>query len=413
MKQTAQNINTNTDANLKKLNNSSQNLLNKFLKQRQSSSLYLDYNLNGEYKILPKISAIIPTYNRSPHTAKEDANPLGWCLESLINQEKGNLDEIIVIDDNSTDHTLEIVNYFANQTNIPIKYLKNKKQLGSSISRNNGVNMSRNNLVFFMDDDCIASKYMLFGANYTLSNLNEDTSIVQLPVYHRKIIPEIDTIENIGILDFESGDLKGNWNKFPKEYLENDKEIYSDSKLGIMKPFEVDHTCGVFLMKKQDYQDINGFPEFFTWNNGYREETHLALKLRKKGKKMFFIPDPKFYCVHLRYGARSPDPITKIDNEPKLNKRISMSNTSFEESGNRVVPKEWFNDYILATHFTLSCMNSQAAENFRKRMWNEFVIHNKLSVSGVNQKLNASKQRERIFNSAMNESRTLLNKHSY
>ena len=65
---------------------------------------------------MPKISIIVPVYN-SEQEIKD-------CLDSLVEQTEKNL-EIIVIDDKSTDHSLEIINTYAKNIRI-LKYIKMK-----------------------------------------------------------------------------------------------------------------------------------------------------------------------------------------------------------------------------------------------------------------------------------------------
>ncbi len=78
--------------------------LQEILKKDCLHASYLDrFSLDFD---LPNVTAIIPTFNRSPHPLEEDSNPLAWCLESLLTQKSSGLDEIIVIDDNSTDTSL-------------------------------------------------------------------------------------------------------------------------------------------------------------------------------------------------------------------------------------------------------------------------------------------------------------------
>ena len=70
---------------------------------------------------MPKISIIVPVYN-SEQEIKD-------CLDSLVEQTEKDL-EIIVIDDKSTDHSLEIINTYAKKyTNI--KVYKNEEKLSN------------------------------------------------------------------------------------------------------------------------------------------------------------------------------------------------------------------------------------------------------------------------------------------
>ena len=90
------------------------------------------------------ISVIITTYKRSDKL--EDA------IKSVINQTYKNL-EIIIVDDNSElkeerELTAKIVSKYKN-----IRYIKNEKNLGGSLSRNVGIKASKGNIICFLDDD--------------------------------------------------------------------------------------------------------------------------------------------------------------------------------------------------------------------------------------------------------------------
>lgn len=94
--------------------------------------------------IKPKISVIIPVYNREKY--------IGKCIESVLRQDYGNI-EIIIIDDGSTDNTKEkIYTYISKNNNIRYYYQENS---GVSNARNKGVSYSSGEYVIFLDsDDC-------------------------------------------------------------------------------------------------------------------------------------------------------------------------------------------------------------------------------------------------------------------
>ena len=69
-----------------------------------------------------KVSIYIPAYN-AEKTIKD-------CINSVINQSE-KFDEIIVIDDNSSDKTFETVDKFSiSNSNLPIRIIKNKYNMG-------------------------------------------------------------------------------------------------------------------------------------------------------------------------------------------------------------------------------------------------------------------------------------------
>jgi len=364
---------------------------------------YLDkYNLAEDYAYLPKVSAIVPTFNRCPHSVEEDSNPLGWCLESLLAQKGGVLDEIIVIDDNSSDYTAEVVKSFSDSSNIPILSLKNKKNRGSSISRNKGVSESKNDLVMFLDDDCIFSRYMLFGASYTMDSSTKEVGALHLPVYHRKTVPVLIDSEKIGNLDLKNGIMEGNFDGFPVQYAENLKDNFLNDKLKILKAFEIKNLGGVFLAKKHILQDIGGFPENLAWKNSYREETDVSLRLQDGNYNILFTPDPKFHCIHLKYGAHGTENFSS-DLDSGLGRLITQSNICRFNTGNRVDTEEWFFDRIISTYVTLGQRDMGAAEKYLAETHQNFVVKNTEKITGVGSKIEDYHTREIIFQRAIDE----------
>ena len=66
------------------------------------------------------VSIVIPTYNRCPYKAnslKRELNPLAWALDSCLLQ-KPIVSEIIIIDDDSDDHTADVVESFDSQADL-------------------------------------------------------------------------------------------------------------------------------------------------------------------------------------------------------------------------------------------------------------------------------------------------------
>jgi len=88
------------------------------------------------------ISVIIPCYNASSTITK--------CLGSVITQNYENL-EIIIINDGSTDKTLEIINQFQEKDSRII--LINQENSGVSKARNEGIKIASGDYLCFVDSD--------------------------------------------------------------------------------------------------------------------------------------------------------------------------------------------------------------------------------------------------------------------
>jgi glycosyltransferase involved in cell wall biosynthesis len=90
---------------------------------------------------MPKVSVIIPTYNRS--------ESLPRALTSVLHQTFQDL-EIVVVDDASTDDTARVVQSFGDGRIRYIRHDTNKKE---AETRNTGVRNSRGDYIAFIDDD--------------------------------------------------------------------------------------------------------------------------------------------------------------------------------------------------------------------------------------------------------------------
>lgn len=89
-----------------------------------------------------KVSIIIPVYNVEKYIHK--------CLETIIQQQFNDM-EIIVINDGSTDNSLNIINKFAKIDKRIV--VINKENEGVSVARNIGIDVSQGEYVMFIDSD--------------------------------------------------------------------------------------------------------------------------------------------------------------------------------------------------------------------------------------------------------------------
>jgi len=114
----------------------------------------------------PFVSIIIPTYN--------NAEFLGKALKSVIDQTYNSW-EAIVIDNNSTDQTDEVINKFQDTR---IKYFKISNDGIIAKSRNFGINVAKGEWIAFLDSDDWWTEDKL---EVCLNNVNERTDII----YHK------------------------------------------------------------------------------------------------------------------------------------------------------------------------------------------------------------------------------------
>ncbi len=91
----------------------------------------------------PKVSIILPTYNR--------AHIIEKAIQSVLNQTYQDF-EIIIIDDGSKDDTKKIIRGFQEKDNR-IKYIRFEENKGAAAARNAGIKMSKGEYITFQDSD--------------------------------------------------------------------------------------------------------------------------------------------------------------------------------------------------------------------------------------------------------------------
>ena len=116
--------------------------------------LYMKHKSNAswptkvDYAYKPKVSIIIPTYN--------EAGIIGYKLDnsSRLTYPKDLL-EIVIVDSNSTDDTVKIVQDFSEkEKNLNIKLLVEGERKGKSHALNNALEYCKGEIVIISDADC-------------------------------------------------------------------------------------------------------------------------------------------------------------------------------------------------------------------------------------------------------------------
>lgn len=106
------------------------------------------------------ISVIVPAYNVEAYIAD--------CLESILSQSYADL-EIIVVNDGSTDRTLDIIEEYASKDNR--LRIISQPNGGPSVARNKGLEMAQGEWLMFVDSDDL----LLPGAIESLLHLAQAT----------------------------------------------------------------------------------------------------------------------------------------------------------------------------------------------------------------------------------------------
>ena len=112
----------------------------------------------------PKVSVVIPAYNEEKYIFK--------TLTGIASQSYKDY-EIIVVNNNSTDATEKIINYFLHKklTSIPITIVNETRQ-GTNYAREAGRRLAQGEIIALLDADCLPNYYWIENGVKKLKHTN-------------------------------------------------------------------------------------------------------------------------------------------------------------------------------------------------------------------------------------------------
>lgn len=213
----------------------------------------------------PKISVVIPTYNRSASLIK--------TLKHLENQNFKESFEVIIVDDWSTDFTQENLKKFkTDKFELVTLKQENKKQWAA---RNYWFSVVRSDLIVFLQDDIWAEKDLLkthFDFHKKMRKKKSDDFYVS--IWKTEWIDNLKNDRFHRFLDW-SWNLIFPWQLFNYDRLKNLQEVdfsyFYTNNLAIQKTFF-------------DQEKFNEKFDSYWW-----EDIEIWYRLSKRGMKIFFL----------------------------------------------------------------------------------------------------------------------------
>jgi len=137
--------------------------------------LFIYFSLFWNIKKIPQISIFLPIYNKEKYIKR--------CIESIKRQSLKNI-EIVAVNDNSNDETLNLLKEYAKNDNR-IKIVNNDKNHGLLYSRAMGIlNCSGKYIMNVDPDDELANNDSLeFLYNQTIIS---NADIITFDIYHER-----------------------------------------------------------------------------------------------------------------------------------------------------------------------------------------------------------------------------------
>lgn len=228
------------------------------------------------------LSIIIVNYNTREFLEK--------CLTSILSSIDGYLRyEIIVVDNNSSDNSAEMIKKKFPRT----KLITNKENSGFSKANNQGVKASqKSRYVLFLNPDTIIQKNTI-EEMINFMNIHQDAGAATC-----KLVMPNGKIDDASHRGFPTP-----WNAFchftglarifPKS------RIFAGYSLGWMdmsKTHEIDALCGAFMLVRRKAGE-----EALWWDEDYffyGEDIDFCYMLKQKGWKIYYVP--KVFTTHYK-----------------------------------------------------------------------------------------------------------------
>lgn len=229
---------------------------------------------------MPKVSVIIPTYNREEYISD--------TIQSVLDQTYKDF-EIIVVDDGSTDKTKEKLEPF--KSKIKLIEQKNSER---AVSRNNGVKNSNGKYLAFLDSDDLWIKDKLEKQVEILENSND-----VILVYGQS---------------FRINDQSKKIKTAKRQMLGYSGDVFEEL---LFRNFIVSATP---MIKREFFEKTSGFETKYI----PYEDWELWLRLSLKGKFHFLNKPLSYYRIH-------PQQSVKLTTAEKIEEvTTSLLNDSFK-----------------------------------------------------------------------------------
>jgi GT2 family glycosyltransferase len=201
----------------------------------------------------PSVSIIIPTFN--------GASRIRDCLDALLRQAAQQNAEILVVNDGSTDNTVEVVQCYSSVC------LVSQTNAGPAAARNRGVAEARGAIILFTDDDCVPT-----------------------PDWLGAMLEPFEDVEIIG--------AKGVYHTHQKSLIARFVQIEYEDRYRLMMNFAyidfVDTYSSAF--RRERFLEMTGYDTSFPV--ACAEDVELSYRMSARGWKMKFVPKAIVYHTH-------------------------------------------------------------------------------------------------------------------
>ena len=220
------------------------------------------------------VSVIVVNYNTLELTKN--------TINSVIEKTRGLNYEIILVDNASTDGSVE---FFEREYKDKIIFIKNNKNLGFGRANNKGIEIAKGKYVFLLNSDTLLINNAI-KILFDYMEKNENCGVCGGNLFDINLRPLNSFSKKLPLLRDELDFLK----KINKKYF-NEKNEFNYKNI----PIKVGYITGADMMiRKLVLNKIGNFDEDFFL---YYEETELTYRIKNKGYQVISVPQAKI--IHL------------------------------------------------------------------------------------------------------------------
>lgn len=253
---------------------------------------------------MPTVSVIIPTFNRAALVTRAIASVLAQTMSP---------DEVIVVDDGSTDDTRDVLAQFGNR----IRYVFQENQ-GVAVARNRGIEAAAGRYTAFLDSD---DEWLPHKLERQVAHLNAH--------------PEIDFVTCRDTTDT---------GKVPVEAFCDPRRPF---RKFLIRPFFSNPSR--YLVRRECFENFGVFDPRFP----PAEDMEMWLRLLKAGCRFDILPEP-LMIYHVTPGALSSDSV-----------RAFRAESLLRDEYVRTLP-HWWDRWMVDSFFTAR-MHLAAARTLRTK----------------------------------------------
>lgn len=311
-----------------------------------------------------KLTILIATYNRCPYPPG-DRNPLAWTLTTLL---ASGADDVLVIDDGSTDHTSAVLAGFDER----VRSIRLPGRQGVAAARNTGWRAADRATILLLDDDCLVGPDFLARCGAAFEQAKDEdpaAGALTLPYYNRSRTPRAAVPEKeFGALDVHSGFFTSNFDCVPES--------------GSRAQLRTTMVSGVCIFDRQALCDAGGYLDLPGWKTSYCDHLELSAQLLGTRWTVRHSPDPALGVTHLKYGAagdyaalRQEDRLWRAPGlDRPLAELVQESARPRTDTGGRVAPDAALEEMIALFFSCYARRSATGAKAWAGRTYRDYVI---------------------------------------